>query len=63
MLTERICWYEDSHYLALALPPPIVPQLSVDVPLDDGSIVIPQRRDSRELQPDEIGRTARWINA
>ena len=63
MLTERICWYEDPHYLGLSLPPPAVPKLSVSVPMDDGSIVIPQRRDSRELTPDEIGRTARWINA
>jgi type IV secretion system protein VirD4 len=63
MLTERICWYEDPHYLQLALPPPIVPKMAVHVPMDDGSIVIPQRRDSRELMPDEIGRTARWINA
>jgi len=63
MLTERICWYEDPHYLALACPPPIVPKLKVDVPLDDGSIVIPQRRDSRELGPDEVGHRPRWINA
>jgi type IV secretion system protein VirD4 len=63
MLTERICWYEDPHYLAMALPPPIVPRLHVDVPLDDGSIVIPQRRDDRALQPDDIGKRARWISA
>jgi len=63
MLTERICWYEDPHYLALVSPAPIVPKLKVDIPLDDGSIVIPQRQDRRELQPDEIGRVGRWINA
>jgi type IV secretion system protein VirD4 len=63
MLTERVCWYDDPHYLALASPPPLVPKLTVSVPHDDGSIVIPQRSDSRELTPNEIGRVRRWINA
>ena len=63
METERICWYEDPYYLSLTADPPDIPKLTVTVPLDDGSIVIPQRRDSRALTPDEIGRTARWINA
>lgn len=63
MFTERVCWYEDPHYLRLVSPPPQIPLLSVDVPLDDGTIVIPQRRDQRNLQPDEIGRVGQWITA
>lgn len=62
MKTERLCWYEDPYYLGLVQPPPIVPRLPVHIPVDDGSIVIPQRQDRRQLTPDEIGNTARWIN-
>jgi type IV secretion system protein VirD4 len=60
--SDQLCWYEDPHYLALVSAPPIIPPLSVDIPLDDGSIVIPQRRDRRNLQPDEIGRVGQWID-
>lgn len=43
METDRICWYEDPHYLKLVRDPPDIPELTVDVPPDDGSITIPQR--------------------
>jgi type IV secretion system protein VirD4 len=43
MLTQRVVWYNDPYYLQLVSPPPQVPVLPIDIPLDDGSIVIPQR--------------------
>jgi type IV secretion system protein VirD4 len=41
--SERIFWPTDDRYFKLVCDPPDIPELVIDIPLDDGSIVIPSR--------------------
>lgn len=50
MKTQRAYWRDDPHFRSLALPPPIVPQLNIDIAVDDGKTEILTKKEQEREQ-------------
>lgn len=56
VLADKIRWWRDPWFRGLALPPPDIPALQIDVPLDDGQAIAPRRRSGLTSEDLEFAR-------
>jgi type IV secretion system protein VirD4 len=58
MKAKKIRWYEELAFTSRRRPPPVIPELVVEILLDDGSIDLaprkPQWRRAIEGEPDSV---------
>jgi type IV secretion system protein VirD4 len=40
ILAKKIRWWQEREFIARRLPPPEIPQLTVEIPMDDGQVQI-----------------------